>query len=241
MARPVPETTYSHWSAPPWRLSLPPSCPPGAMTICAACERSLPIDTRKPFPNSRLSASLPPCSECSCTTRPSLGRRPLRSPGRPPGGFFPQSKLLHERRGDDLGHLLGALVGEMHAIVDVAEAPSPRARQVDQRDRLAARHLPGDGIEIVEQARSIACARAAACQLLAIDEGGATLRLRRRLDMDLGHQHRRNTPGGCDPYEGPERALEVARHLRAPILRRACRCRRLRGADAQQLAHRLDA
>ena len=33
--------------------------------------------------------------------------------------------LLLERRGDDLGHPLGALVGEMHAIVDIT-ATSPR-------------------------------------------------------------------------------------------------------------------
>src|ERR1041384_8149230 len=50
IASPRPETTNSHWSAPRWRLSEPPSAPPGGSTISAACEAWLPRITRKPLP-----------------------------------------------------------------------------------------------------------------------------------------------------------------------------------------------
>src|SRR5262245_33808319 len=55
MAWPRPETTNSHWSAPRWRLLAPPSRPPGGSTIWAAWLRALPIETRKPRPNRKLS------------------------------------------------------------------------------------------------------------------------------------------------------------------------------------------
>src|SRR5262245_12798833 len=55
MAWPWPETTNSHWSAPRWRLLAPPSQPPGGSTIWAAWLRPLPIETRKPRPNRKLS------------------------------------------------------------------------------------------------------------------------------------------------------------------------------------------
>src|SRR5690348_290164 len=53
VAIPIPETTYSHWSAPRWRLCGPPSAFPGSKTISAACELGLPRTMRNPISNCR--------------------------------------------------------------------------------------------------------------------------------------------------------------------------------------------
>src|SRR6185312_17529658 len=53
VAIPIPETTYSHWSAPRWRLCGPPSACPGSKTISAACELGLPRTIRNPISNCR--------------------------------------------------------------------------------------------------------------------------------------------------------------------------------------------
>src|SRR5262245_132147 len=103
--------------------------------------------------------------------------------------------LVLERRRYDLGHLPRALIGEVHRIVDVAVTPVAGTRQVDQCDLLAARHLARNGIEIVEQVGLAAGPRTGARQLLAIDERAAALGRRARLDIDLGHQNRRDAPG----------------------------------------------
>lgn len=59
-ASPEPRTMNSHWSAPRWRLSGPPSDSPGPRVIWAAWARSFERTTLNPRPNRRCTRFMPP-------------------------------------------------------------------------------------------------------------------------------------------------------------------------------------